>query len=122
MAKTIEFQYTNEKRAYHVTLQPDNPLTICEVRMDIPPYYRNLDQWQLTAYGVSVRKHGDRYDLEIGCRKALASALRKIDNRDLRRKIWEKYTEIFPIEKRAKPQEVDYLADLYQVIRGMVTA
>ena len=99
--KKIEFQVT--PRAvddYRIVLEPDNPVTKCTI-------YSRLTisiSWGLKAYGIGVRKHGDVYDLETGCRMALRSALRMIRQEEIRKAIWAKYLELFPISERKEPQ------------------
>lgn len=92
-----------------VIIEPDNPVTVCTIKQTGN---------RLVAFGIGVCKHGDKYDLETGCRMALKSALKDVPYSNFRQKTWEKYLEMFPVKDRVKPakigwkEEVDWLAKL----------
>jgi hypothetical protein len=89
-------------KVYRIILTPHNPITICTV------YWRyslqSENAWKLVHLGYGIKKPGDAYDLEKGCRMALRSALRNISNKELRTMIWARYNQYFPVEKRHEYQ------------------
>ena len=127
MPKTIVFEIVKPVEDcerpdhYHVTIQPSDPVTTCEILQQNDPIIDRPEYWNVEAYGLGVRKHGDIYDRETGCRMALASALRKIDDKELRGEIWKLYLEMFPVESRKSQLEIA-LSEACKLIAKMFEA
>lgn len=104
MSKPVEIEVITELSGYknpvhfRVKIDPHDPVTKCTVTSQAEPLYP--DYWHLEAVGIGVCKPGDVYDRETGCRMALASAFRTFKDENIRKMIWEKYFEIFPIKNR----------------------
>lgn len=92
---------------YRAVIKPHNPVTTCEIQGQSAPIMDNF--WGLCAYGIGVCKRGDVYDRKTGCRMALASALRKIGDDQVRAAFWKKYLERFPIKDRTDPNQLEFL-------------
>ncbi len=102
--EVVEFDVKVEDGLYHVAIMPRNPVTTCEM------YYYDNDNifpgWVLVGYGVARCKHNDKYDVETGCRMALASMVRGfISVQEEREAIWKKYLELFPVSERKQPEK-----------------
>ena len=89
---------------YRAVITPGNPVTTCEIQHQAGTIYEN--HWRLMYHGMSICKHGDRYDMETGCRLALKSALRKPKKWDyayekqFRTAAWAAYLAKFPVSER----------------------
>lgn len=96
---------------YRAVITPGNPVTTCEIQHQAGTIYEN--HWRLMYHGMSICKHGDRYDMETGCRLALKSALRKPKTWDFaaekqfRTAAWAAYLAKFPISERVDPAKVE---------------
>lgn len=101
---------------YRITIRPHDPVTTCEVETQHEPIIPGF--WKIVTYGLGVRKGRDIYDLETGCRMALASALRKIDDQSLRAEFWKLYLEKFPVSERVSQSEL-FEAKLRKVLKPL---
>ena len=114
MAKKIEFKVSMQLsdvyvEKYTIVITPDNPITRCVIYGS-----GELEHGREIAFGIGVRKHGDCYDLETGCRMALKSALRGVPAKTIRQAIWEQYMLVFPVNQRPTPD-----AQLSQLIKKL---
>jgi len=88
---------------FRAVITPHDPVTKCIISSQVEPIM--ADYWGLESVGIGVRKHGDAYDRETGCRMALTSALRQLGTKSIRKSIWDQYLALFPIAERTKPEE-----------------
>lgn len=83
---------------YQVKIVPGNPITVAEIH-----YTSKTDERDdgLLTYGLGVRKHGDKYDWERGCKSALVSCFRNhpATSDKLRKAIWCGFFEAMLREK-----------------------
>lgn len=56
------------------------------------------EEWHKTAIGMALRNPDDVFRKTIGRRIALINALKDIQNREVRKAIWDEYVEHFKVE------------------------
>lgn len=103
MSKKITLEFCNihkdRELHYRITISPGNPVTRCTVEYQHAPIIEQC--WTLESSGIGVLKPGDTYDLETGCRMALRSALREIEDKAIRKLAWAFYFKAFPLQSQA---------------------
>lgn len=106
---------------YQAQFDPGDPATRCTISYQFSPFQENGSGGLLQSVGIGVRKEDDIYNRETGCRMALKSALRRIENKTVRAAAWKAYLEKFPVSnRRRRPNFSLTLTEAMQAARKII--